>query len=103
MAFGIKRTELEEWKLKVLEGSEVVFLTHYWLHPKYPQIKTVTKAGSANLDLLIEWGKKYGLQPEWIHRREKYPHFDLIGETQIDILVKEGINNQLERFQLKKP
>jgi hypothetical protein len=103
VAFGIKREELNKWKVNVREGNSVVFLTHYWLHPRFPGIKTVTKAGCSNLLLLKNWGAKYGLKPEWIHHRDEFPHFDLIGDKQVEILIKEGITDQVKRFQLKKP
>jgi hypothetical protein len=103
VAFGIKRHELMKWKAKVEQGDSVVFLTHYWLHPRFPHVKTVTKAGCSNLKLLEEWGSQYGLKSEWIHKREQYPHFDLIGEKQVEILNHEGILDQLERFNIKKP
>ncbi|MBM6618853.1 hypothetical protein [Bacillus suaedaesalsae] len=102
MAFGIKRKELNDWKEKVKEGNEVVFITHYWLHPRFPEIKTVTKAGCANHKVLEQWGQKYGLKSEWIHKREQYPHFDLIGDMQVEILLKEGMQDQVERFSLQK-
>ncbi|MBM7663114.1 hypothetical protein JOC85_003940 [Bacillus mesophilus] len=102
MAFGIKREELNKWKELVQKGDRIVFITHYWIHPKFPNIKTVTKAGCSDLSLLKEWGRQYGLKPEWIHKREEYPHFDLIGDHQIEILIKEGVFEQLERFSLKK-
>ncbi|MFZ3587789.1 hypothetical protein ACOI1C_00655 [Bacillus sp. DJP31] len=101
MAFGIKREELVAWKNNVEKGDSVVFLTHYWLHPRFPTIKTITKAGCSNLDLLQEWGKKYDLKPEWIHKREQYPHFDLIGDKQVQILNEEGVLEQVKRFHLK--
>ncbi|WP_456275364.1 hypothetical protein [Bacillus sp. AK128] len=103
MAFGIKRVELDTWKKQVEIGTSVVFITHYWLHPRYPHINTVTKAGCSDLELLTEWGRQYGLKPEWIHHRERYPHFDLIGEIQEEILLKEEVYDQLERFHIKKP
>lgn len=103
MAFGIKREELVAWKKLVTQGRSVVFLTHYWLHPKYSSIKTVTKAGCSNIDILLEWGQKYELKPEWIHQRDHYPHFDLIGDIQLEILTQEGKYDQIERFHLKKP
>lgn len=99
MAFGIKRDELNEWKRKVLEG-EIAFITHYWLHPRYPGINTVTKVGCSNIEKLIRWGESYGLQKEWIHRRDRFPHFDLIGERQKVILRKEGLWDHLERFNI---
>lgn len=99
MAFGVKRDELIAWKKKVKNG-EIAFLTHYWLDDRFPNSKTVTKVGCANVEKLKEWGRKYGLKPEWIHKDEKYPHFDLIGKFQKDILVQEGIMDQIERFKL---
>lgn len=91
MAFGIKKSELIAWKQKIDRG-EIAFLTHYWLDDRFPGSKTVTKVGCNDLDKLAEWGKKYGLKKEWIHiRRDGYSHFDLIGERQKNILVKEGL------------
>lgn len=90
MAFGINRQQLLEWKKHVMEG-EISFLTHYWLDDRFPEYKTVTKVGCSDLNKLISWGKQYGLKPEWIDRRKvDFPHFDLIGEKQIEILTKEG-------------
>jgi hypothetical protein len=97
MAFGINRGELQEWKEKVKSG-EIAFLTHYWIHPRYDGITTVTKAGCSNINKLIKWGHQYGLKEEWIHKRNEYPHFDLIGDTQLEILKKEGQWNQINRF-----
>ena len=99
MAFGIKRETLMTWKQDVKDGK-IEFLTHYWLDDRLPNSKTVTKVGCANVEKLKEWGRKYGLKPEWIHKDEKYPHFDLIGKFQKDILVQEGIMDQIERFKL---
>ncbi|NMH74658.1 hypothetical protein HF078_16370 [Bacillus sp. RO2] len=97
MAFGINRGELQEWKEKVKSG-EIAFLTHYWIHPRYDGITTVTKAGCSDVNKLIKWGHQYGLKEEWIHKRNEYPHFDLIGDTQLEILKKEGQWNQINRF-----
>jgi hypothetical protein len=95
MAFGIKRMELNEWKRKIDHG-EIAFLTHYWLDPRFPGYKTVTKVGCADLEKLAEWGKKHQLHPNWIHhRRDGYSHFDLIGEKQRDILLKEGLQEHI--------
>ena len=99
MAFGIKREELNAWK-KTVQAGEMAFLTHYWLDERFPGCKTVTKAGCADLDKLIKWGKQYGLKPEWIDMREDYPHFDLFGKHEHDILLNEGLIEQLERFGL---
>jgi hypothetical protein len=97
MAFGIKREELAAWKYKVKNG-EIAFLTHHWIHPRFEGITTVTKAGCSNVDKLIAWGRNYGLKEQWIHKREEYPHFDLIGETQLHILKSEGQWEQVARF-----
>ncbi|WP_307334564.1 hypothetical protein [Caldalkalibacillus uzonensis] len=99
MAFGINRKELDIWKHKVANG-EIAFITHYWVHPKYPHIKTVTKVGCADIDKLIVWGNKEGLAPEWIDRHPRYPHFDLIGERQRNILYKYHQYEQIERFNI---
>ena len=101
MAFGIKREELKAWKQTVSEG-EIAFLTHYWLDDRFPGCKTVTKAGCANIDKLVEWGRQYGLKPEWIDMHDDYPHFDLFGKHERDILKNEGLSEQLERFSTFK-
>ena len=101
MAFGIKRQELLQWKKEVQKGN-IAFLTHYWLHPKFPSIKSVTKVGCNDLHTLISWGKKYDLKEEWIHYREKYPHFDLIGKRQYQILKNEKKFDHIEKFKLKE-
>ncbi|WP_342511543.1 hypothetical protein MKY34_13860 [Sporosarcina sp. FSL K6-1522] len=97
MAFGIKRDELVAWKKAVANG-EIVFLTHYWLDDRFPGCNTVTKAGCADIDKLVEWGKQYGLKREWIDMRDHYPHFDLFGQHERSILEHEGLIDQLERF-----
>lgn len=61
MAFGVKREELNRWKQAVKRG-EIAFLTHYWLDDRFPEAKTVTKAGCADIDKLIQWGAAYGLK-----------------------------------------
>ncbi|WP_318614574.1 hypothetical protein [Sporosarcina sp. YIM B06819] len=99
MAFGIKRDELVAWK-KSVSNDEIAFLTHYWLDERFPGCHTVTKAGCADLDKLAQWGKQYGLKREWIDLRDDYPHFDLFGKHERDILLAEGLSNQLERFGL---
>lgn len=98
MAFGLKREELRNWKKKVANG-EIAFITHYWLDERFPNMKTVTKVGCCDVNKLIQWGRRYGLKPEWLHRDEKYPHFDLIGSFQKDILKSENKLDQLERFK----
>lgn len=99
LAFGIDRKELMNWKLKVKNG-EIAFITHYWLDDRFPGCHTVTKVGCNDLAKLIIWGRKYGLQAEWIHQRQTYPHFDLFGEKQKEVLMKEKIWEQIERFNL---
>jgi len=92
MAFGINRKELAEWKRRIDEG-QIAFLTHYWLDDRFPGCKTVTKVGCADLKRLEQWGAKYGLKKEWIHKRKDgYSHYDLLGDTQKNILEKEGID-----------
>ncbi|WP_078380606.1 hypothetical protein [Sutcliffiella halmapala] len=97
MAFGIARDELLRWKQQVARG-ELAFITHYWVHPRFEGIHTVTKAGCNDLKKLIAWGNSYGLKEEWIHKREKYPHFDLIGDKQLAILKTENQWEQIYRF-----
>lgn len=95
MAFGIKRSELNEWKAKIKRG-EIAFLTHYWIDERFPGCSTVTKVGCSDLEKLAEWGKHYNLRPEWIDKRKRdYPHFDLFGAKQAEILSEEGIMNPL--------
>lgn len=91
MAFGLRREQLNEWKQKI-DAGEIAFLTHYWKDNRFPGFKTVTKVGCSDLKKLQEWGNKYGLLPSWIHhRKDGYPHFDLIGERQKNILLKEKL------------
>ncbi|MDQ0350734.1 hypothetical protein J2R98_000537 [Alkalibacillus filiformis] len=98
MAFGIKRDELKQWK-KEVEAGNIAFLTHYWADDRFPQMNTVTKVGCRDVDKLKQWGRKHGLKPKWIHEDEKYPHFDLIGSFEEDILKAEGKIDQLKRFK----
>ncbi|MCA1053839.1 hypothetical protein LCM10_02480 [Rossellomorea aquimaris] len=101
MAFGVNRKELNDWKERVGKG-EVAFITHYWVDERFPQFKTVTKAGCSDIEKLSRWGKKYGLEEKWIHKRKDgFPHFDLLGDTQLRILKEEGQDDQIRRF-LKK-
>lgn len=99
MAFGLKREELKRWKSNVKNGN-IAFITHFWIDERFPDAKTVTKVGCADRDKLIEWGKQYGLKPEWIHQDPDYPHFDLLGERQRSILKAEGKTEQLTKFDL---
>ncbi len=100
MAFGISRKELQQWK-RDIDNGKVAFLTHYWMDDRFPNCKTVTKAGCRDLNKLQEWGRKYGLKREWIHVREDgYSHFDLLGERQKEILIKENLFDHIKRFNL---
>jgi hypothetical protein len=99
MAFGITREELEKWKEAVSRG-ELAFLTHYWIDPRFPNITTVTKVGCRNLERLTEWCIANGLNPAYIHDRPPFPHFDLIGPKQKEILKKENLWDHLTRFKL---
>lgn len=99
MAFGIKRDELNRWKQTIKEGH-IAFLTHYWHDPRFPNYKTVTKVGCADLQKLEAWCLSHRLNPRYIHQHKAYPHFDLIGPRQSDILRKEGQWEQIRRFQL---
>ncbi len=99
MAFGISRTELNEWKRRVARG-EIAYLTHYWQDERFPGITTVTKVGCADMARLTAWCVQHGLNPRYIHARRPFPHFDLIGPRQREILRQERQWEQLERFRL---
>lgn len=99
MAFGVTRNELTSWKSAVTRG-DLAFLTHYWLDPRFPNMKTVTKVGCSDLERLTSWCHSNGLNPDYIHHRPPYPHFDLIGPKQIEILQKEGLWDHITRFHL---
>lgn len=100
MAFGITRSELQQWKKAVSRG-ELAFLTHYWVDPRFPDMKTVTKVGCSDLDKLAAWCISHGLNPQYIHLRRPFPHYDLMGPKQIEILHKEQLHSHLKRFHLK--
>lgn len=100
MAFGISRDEMKVWKETVASG-EIAFLTHYWLDPRFPGIRTVTKVGCSDMDKLARWCRDNGLNPKYIHARDEYPHFDLIGYKQVEILKREKLFDQLERFKME--
>jgi hypothetical protein len=98
MAFGISREQVRQWKAAIDRG-EIAFLTHYWLDDRFPDSKSVTKAGCRDLGKLVNWGAQYGLKKEWIHhRKDGYSHFDLLGAKQEEILKKEGIEHTLKSF-----
>jgi len=99
MAFGITREELTQWKRAVSRG-EIAFLTHFWLEPRFPGIHAVTKVGCADMERLTDWCVANGLNPRYIHQRLPYPHYDLIGEKQKEILQKEQLWDHLKRFKL---
>ncbi|GGA62185.1 hypothetical protein [Ornithinibacillus halotolerans] len=99
MAFGLKREEVKRWKEDV-ENGRVAILTHYWLDDRFPNSTSVTKVGCSHIEKLISWGEQYNLDPKWIHYDGKYPHFDLFGEKQLEILQKEGKWEQIKRFNL---
>ncbi len=98
MAFGIDRQELRNWKNQVRKG-EIAFLTHYWIDERFPQATSVTKVGCSDIRVLIDWGKQYNLGASWIHRN-RFPHFDLFGEKQKEVLLHEGYYNHIKRFNL---
>ena len=99
MAFGITKVELKAWKLAV-EHGEIAFLTHYWFDPRFPNVNTITKVGCIDVQRLIDWCTRHHLPPQYIHQRESYPHFDLIGPRQKEILQQEGLYSHIERFRL---
>ena len=100
MAFGITRNELKEWKAAVARG-EIAFLTHYWRDPRFPGIRTVTKVGCSDRGKLAIWCRDNGLNPAYIHERDEYPHFDLLGHKQADVLRREKLYRHMERFGIQ--
>jgi hypothetical protein len=99
MAFGINRQQLAAWK-KAVNNGEIAYLTHYWLDHRYPGARTVTKVGCSDLNRLTAWCLEHGLQPRYIHRRQPFPHFDLIGPRQKEILAQAGLWDQIHKFNL---
>ncbi|GAK38623.1 hypothetical protein PUW24_16800 [Paenibacillus urinalis] len=99
MAFGISRQELENWKHEVKSGK-LAYLTHYWIDPRFPGVTSVTKVGCADLEQLRSWCIKHDLNPKYIHHRNPFPHFDLLGPKQKEILQKEQLDEHIERFRL---
>lgn len=99
MAFGIKREELLHWQEQVSNGN-IAFLTHYWMDPRFPNCYSVTKVGCSNIDKLIKWGSDYQLKASWIHIDQEYPHYDLFGEKQREILELEGKWDHIRRFKI---
>lgn len=101
MAFGIKRAELNLWK-KAVSNGETAYLTHYWYDPRFPDITTVTKVGNADPEKLEQWCLLHGLNPRYIHNRPPFPHFDLMGAKQLEILRKENLEEHILRFKLNR-
>ncbi|KIL45311.1 hypothetical protein [Jeotgalibacillus soli] len=102
MAFGIRRVEINDWKQSIDQGN-IAFLTHYWRDDRFPHYNTVTKVGAKEIEKLVRWGMKYDLKREWIHiRKDGYSHFDLLGELQYRILIDEGRNDHISRFNLNQ-
>ncbi|ASK63432.1 hypothetical protein CFK37_15340 [Virgibacillus phasianinus] len=99
MAFGLKRADLQRWKTSVKQGN-ISFLTHYWQDSRFPEYYSVTKVGCSDMEKLITWGEKYQLQENWIHLDKNFPHFDLLGAKQREILIAENQLEQLEKFSL---
>ncbi|MDO7905687.1 hypothetical protein Q5741_04580 [Paenibacillus sp. JX-17] len=99
MAFGINREELDTWKQNVASG-QIAFLTHYWMDERFPGVTSVTKVGCADLDKLTAWCLEHKLDPRYIHKRNAYPHFDLMGSKQREVLLQEGMMHQIDRFRL---
>ncbi len=99
MAFGVKRQELQQWKEAVSRG-EIAYLTHFWTDPRFPSIRTVTKVGCSDRKRLTDWCKRHGLNPAYIHEHPPYPHFDLMGPRQKEILEKEQLHEHIRRFRL---
>lgn len=100
MAFGLKKEELLEWKKQVASGK-IAIITHYWQDKRFPNASSVTKIGCSDINKLINWGKIYNLKPEWIDFKKNYPHFDVFGEKQIEILLKENKIDQIKKFNIK--
>lgn len=99
MAFGITRQELKEWQRSVARG-EIAYLTHYWYDPRFPQFRTVTKVGCSDIVRLKRWCLEHGLDPQYIHHRKPYPHFDLMGPKQAELLRALNQEEQILRFNL---
>lgn len=99
MAFGIDRSQLNYWKQQVSDG-QIAFLTHYWIDDRFPNMRTVTKVGCADIEKLQNWCREHQLNPRYIHFRDRYPHFDLFGVEQLRILKQEGLQDHIDRFGL---
>lgn len=101
IAFGITRAELNAWKTEVAQGK-LAYLTHYWHDERFPNFNTVTKVGCNDVSKLIAWCKQFHLNPEYIHYRDRYPHFDLLGPYQYEVLQQLGLHDHIIRFGLHK-
>jgi len=89
------------WKAAVEQG-ELAYLTHYWHDERFPNYKTVTKVGCSDLSKLTAWCKQFHLDPKYIHYRDRYPHFDLLGPYQYEVQKQLGLYNHIERFHIHK-
>ncbi|MGD6816036.1 hypothetical protein ACQCVE_03040 [Metabacillus sp. 113a] len=99
MAFGIKREDLQQWKRAVARG-EIAFLTHFWQDDRFPEAKSVTKAGCSDIRKLADWGKGFGLQEQWIDSRSDFPHFDLMGAKQAEVLMHYKMYKTMQKFKI---
>ncbi|GEN56261.1 hypothetical protein GCM10012290_05850 [Halolactibacillus alkaliphilus] len=99
MAFGISRQELNEWKNKVTNG-EIAIITHYWQDQRFDGATSVTKVGCNDLKKLMAWGERYDLKPEWIDYKDDFPHYDLFPPYQKEVLIGEGYDEHIKRFNL---
>src|SRR5699024_4869518 len=98
MAFGIKRSELWQWKKQVNEGK-ISIITHYWQDDRFPGCTTVTKIGCEDIDKLISWGEQYSLKSRWIHQNA-YTDCDVCEEKHKEILKQEERVEQLRHCKL---
>jgi len=101
IAFGITRAELNDWKTTVEQG-QIAYLTHYWLDDRFPDARTVTKVGCKDVSKLVAWCEQFQLNPIYIHNRSRYPHFDLLGPYQYEVLKAVGLHDHISRFHLHK-
>lgn len=100
MALGVTRAQLVAWKAAVSAG-EIAFLTHWWQDDRFEGISSITKVGCSDRAKLVAWGLQYGLQERYIDlKHEKFPHFDLFGDTQRYVLRAEGLIATIKQFNL---
>jgi hypothetical protein len=102
VAFGISKSQLKKWKNEI-DSGEIAIITHFWIDERFPNCNSVTKVGCHNIEKLVNWGTIYGLKEEWIHhRKDGYSHFDLLGDKQAEVLLKEGHIEELNKFCHKR-